>query len=230
MWLLAWVWLSAPNSRVIVVHSTCGPPCKQLLTAVGAGGPSVVDVEVLLLLSSSSLLLSCSPSSCPRRPRRPRPVVIIVFPSLFSCPSSSSSSGPGRPVIVVADAVVLCYSPTSLSLSRWRPFVCPLSSPFSLFLSSCRRCLPVVVLLVVLVPVVAVCFLVAPPSTLRAVARGSGWGGGVVVVPSLFERCSPFLPHEQWLAAAVGIAVVVTSLGLLFWRRRVIVTQLDPLD
>jgi hypothetical protein len=40
-----------PNSRVIVVRSTRGPPCEQLLAAVGVGpGPSVIDVGVVVLV------------------------------------------------------------------------------------------------------------------------------------------------------------------------------------
>ena len=55
-------------------------------------------------------------------------------PSLMSSSSVAPAVHPassGHPVIIVADAVVLCYLPMSLSLSHWCPFVRSLSSPFS---------------------------------------------------------------------------------------------------
>jgi hypothetical protein len=105
--------VSHPNSCVVVVRSTCSPPCEQLLAAVGVGaGPSVIDVEVvfvvlvvpivvlpivwsspsssyvviaiLVLLSSSSS--SSSPSSGPHHPRHPRPVVIMSPAAVPSIP------------------------------------------------------------------------------------------------------------------------------------------------
>ena len=67
--------ISHPNSCVVVVHSTRGPPCKQLLAAVGVGaGLSIIDVGVVFV----DLIVP----------------VVVLFPIIWYLPSSPSSSCP----------------------------------------------------------------------------------------------------------------------------------------
>jgi hypothetical protein len=94
--------VSHPNSRVVVVRSTCGPPCEQLLAAVGVGaGPSVIDVEVVFVVLVVPIVVLPIVWSLPSLPslscrhRHPHPVVIVIVilvPIVWSSPSSPSSS------------------------------------------------------------------------------------------------------------------------------------------
>jgi hypothetical protein len=115
--------LTVKSPCVIVVRSTRGPPCEQLLAAVGVGaGPSVIDVGVVVVV-----LVVPSPSSGPCHRRHHGLVQILVVPSSSSLTPSSSATrqchcpcligllsfAPCRPRFRVLDqqhvAWLLCY-------------------------------------------------------------------------------------------------------------------------
>ena len=161
------------------------------------------------MLSSLSWLLSPSLSS---GPHCPHPIIVVLFlihvTVLFP---------------VVAVAVIICYSPVSLSLSCWQPFIWPVVPNFVvlivmlLFPPPCPLPLPALI---------AVCFLVRP---LTVVVEGCClWCGGVVVVNWLFYCGPPFLQVVAHGGSCCHCGGGIIGMNL-FLGCCIVVMQLDPL-
>jgi hypothetical protein len=130
------------------------------------------------------------------------PSLMLGLLSLSSL-SCSLSSGPdsSHPVTIVAHTVTPCYSPVSLSLSHWCPFIHSLSSVFS-----CSSRPDVIVSPSLSSP------SIWSPSLQSASLLGPWWWcGGIVVAPTPCHHCSPF----QWLTVVVGVSVVVVVVASL---------------